>query len=101
MPKIRISHETLRSTAKSISQCQTDQQEIISKISQMVETLRGGWEGEARVGFEAAFEAAKPMYQQFAPDLQKFADFLNMYSGKMEDVDVAGRERFKDAIQSA
>ena len=101
MPKIRISLETLRSTAKSIAQCQTDQQDIISKISQMVETLRGGWEGEARLGFEAAFEAAKPMYQQFAPDLQKFADFLNMYSGKMEDVDVAGRERFKDAIQSA
>ena len=99
MPKIRISHETLRSTARTIAQCQADQEDVISRVSRVVEVLREGWEGEARLGFEAVVEQAKPMYQQFAPDLQKFADFLNMYSGKMEDVDVAGRERFNDAIQ--
>ncbi len=99
MPKIRISHETLRNTAKTISQCQADQQDVIKGLADLVGVLREGWQGEAEKGFEAVVDAARPMYEQFAPDLQKFSDFLNMYSGKMEDIDVAGKVRFEDAIQ--
>ncbi len=94
MPKIRISHETLRSTAKSIDQCQADQKQVIADVAKVIEALKTGWEGEARKGFEAVFDAVKPTYEKFAAELEEFSKFLTMYSEQMENIDVAGRERF-------
>ena len=100
MPKIKITHETIRSAARTINQCMDDQKQIIADVAKVVELLKDGWQGEAQLGFSAAFDSARPTYEKFGEDLSKFSQFLELYSGKMEDVDVTGRERFSGTMNS-
>ena len=100
MPKIKITHETIRGAARTINQCMGDQKKVIADVAKVVEALKNGWAGEAQLGFSAAFDGVRPTYEKFGEDLSKFSQFLELYSGKMEDVDVSGRERFNGTLNS-
>ena len=95
MPKIRLTPEVLKSKAGEIQQCQQEQVEIINSVQGVIDNVVGDWEGEAQKGFIQAFEAAKPAYQKFAPDLERFSDFLNNYADTMEYLDVAGGQEIR------
>lgn len=92
MPKIRLTPEVLKTKAGEVQQCQQDQAEIINSVQEIIDNVVGDWEGEAQKGFKQAFDMAKPVYEKFAPDLAKFADFLKNYADTMEYLDVGGRD---------
>lgn len=90
MPKIRLNSEALQAKAKEVEQYQQEQQEIISSVAKLVDEIVSDWQGKAQEAFIAAFEAARPTYEKFAPDLSDFAHFLTNYAQTNEYLDVAG-----------
>ncbi|MBQ7220144.1 MAG: WXG100 family type VII secretion target [Synergistaceae bacterium] len=92
MPKIRLTSDVLKQRASEVNQCMDDQKNIVNKVQGIIDEVVSDWEGEAQKGFIQAFDNAKPVYEQFAPDLEKFASFLTNYANTMEYVDVGGRE---------
>ncbi len=93
MPKIMLTPEFLNEKASQVENCRTTQEEIINGVATLIDNLVSGWEGAAQRAFQAAFDARRGTYEQFAPDLSAFSSFLNMYAQTMEDIDVgeAGR----------
>ena len=92
MPRIRLTSDVLKQKAGEITQCMTDQEQIISSVAGLIDEIVSDWEGEAQKGFITAFENVRPTYEQFAPDMSDFASFLTNYANTHEYIDVGGRE---------
>ena len=90
MPKIKITHATLESTATQIANCAAKQANVLNLVDKAIRDLNNGWEGEAQKAFSDVYEKAKPTYKSFADDIRKFSDFLKEYLRTMQDADVRG-----------
>lgn len=88
MPKIMLTPEFLNEKASQVENCRTTQEEIINGVATLIDNLVSGWEGAAQRAFQAAFDARRGTYAQFAPDLSAFSEFLSTYARTMEDIDV-------------
>lgn len=93
MPKIMLSPEFLTEKATEVENCRTEQEEIIKSVGTLIDALVTGWEGAAQRAFQAAFDARRGTYSQFAPDLSRFSEFLSSYARTMEDIDVGEGNR--------
>ena len=93
MPKIRLTPEVLQQKANEVTQCQEDQRQVIADVANLINDIVADWEGEAQKGFIAAFENARPTYEN--------ATFLTNYSQTMEYLDVGGREDITSSAAGA
>ncbi len=93
MPKMRLTPEALLKASADIAQCQADQENILSTVQGLIDEVVSEWEGQAQKKFINAWEEKKPAYQQFAPDMSKFSEFLNNYANTMEAVDAGATMR--------
>lgn len=89
MPEIFLTTSVLRETSQKIANCRVDIEGVIKQANAIVESLEGTWEGEAQKAFMSAWESKKSTYDKFSFDLNRFADFLSMYTNAMENTDVA------------
>ena len=87
MPKMLITPEVLLKAAGDITQCEADQNDILSTVQKIVDDAISDWEGKAQQKFISMWESSKPAYEQFAPDMSKFAEFLNNYANTMDALD--------------
>ena len=87
MPKMLITPEVLLKASGDIAQCQADQEDILSTVQGLIDEVVNEWEGQAQKKFISKWDEKKPAYQQFAPDMSKFAEFLNNYANTMETLD--------------
>ena len=82
-----ITPDVLLKASGDIAKCQTDQQDIISTVQKLIDDVVGDWEGQAQKKFISMWESSKPAYEQFAPDMSKFSEFLNNYANTMQALD--------------
>ena len=87
MPKIKLTPEVLLKASGDIAQCEVDQQNIIATVQRLIDDVVEDWEGQAQKKFISTWESSKPAYEQFAPDMSKFSEFLNNYANTMEALD--------------
>ena len=90
MPRMVIPPEDIMNASTTIKNCQATQESIISGIDTIVNEMFAEWEGQAKLNFAAKFDDVKPTYQSFVPDLEKFAEFLRVYSLTNEQLDMGG-----------
>ena len=87
MPKMVITPDVLLKAAGDIDQCEADQHDIISTVQSLIDNVVSEWEGQAQKKFMSMWENSKPAYEQFAPDMSKFSEFLKNYANTMEALD--------------
>lgn len=76
--QIRLTPSELRSDAVTYGNCGSDIEEILRKLQQLQEKLRGDWEG-------AAFERFDDQFQELSPKVVMFADLMHDIKKQLED----------------
>lgn len=94
MAEIYITPEALRDASNRLNNAQSQQESLLAKIQNVVDTILANWEGKAKEAFMAAWDAKKGTYQEFGIDMSQFSAFLTSYTQTMEDIDTGEMTRF-------
>lgn len=90
-----MEYTALKELAESVTEMNTDFQEMIKKLSTLVETLDGQWQGKAQVEFAAAYEKLAPKLETISEVLDKYAIEINNAVTGEQDVESSNKNLYK------
>lgn len=85
MPKILVTPENLKASAKTLLACAAKNDEVIRKLDNLIKGLVSNWQGEAQTAFQNSYNAKRATFKKFTDEIRKFTNFLERYAQTMQD----------------
>lgn len=85
--QIRMTPQTMRQRANQYRQEGEKMQQVIDKMTSLLNQLKQEWEGDAAKGYEQKFNELKPGFKEARELIQKISDSLNKSAQIVEETD--------------
>ena len=85
--KIKLIPSSMRSSAASIRQFRNENDEVIRKLTNLVNSLSESWRGDAQDAFVSRFAGHKIIFDQFAAAMDEYANYIEVFASDMENID--------------
>jgi WXG100 family type VII secretion target len=90
MADIRITPESLRSKSSELKGLRGQHEEVMTRITSLVNGLSDQWSGEAQKAFQLNFNDMKPTFDKFVRILQGYAELMDKTAQEMQAADDEG-----------
>lgn len=87
MAIIQVTPEVLRSKATDVRSYRSDHDNVIAKLTTLVNGLNETWKGEAQDAFVAKFESMRSTFQNFSEMLEGYAKLMDTAANELENAD--------------
>ena len=85
--EIMLTPDELRAQARQIRVYKENQKSVMSRITNLVQTLSAVWKGPAQTAFVQKYMSMQPTYNSFQQAIEEFAMLLEEHADRMEKVD--------------
>ncbi len=96
--QIRMTPETMRARSREAESQARVMEDLNRKMTQLLNTLKQEWEGEAMVGYEARFGQIKPILTNAHELLREIAHNLDKSAEIVERTDAEIGRQFKSQV---
>ena len=83
MPAIKLTPEALEDGAGRLEQANQRNEDVISHLDSLIESLNADWEGEAYEAFRASYGTKRQTFVDLSQEMQKFVVFLRKFADVM------------------
>lgn len=85
--EIMLTPDELRAQARQIRVYKENQKSVMSRITNLVQTLSAVWKGPAQTAFVQKYMSMQPACNSFQQAIEEFAMLLEEHADRMEKVD--------------
>ena len=85
MPKILLTPENLKAEATKLENTAAKNDDVLSKLDNLINGLVEGWEGEAQAAFINSYNSKKESFKKFTEEMKEFVEFMRHFAQVMED----------------
>ena len=83
MPRISLTPENLRERAGTLRQTAVMNDDVITKLDNLINGLQSIWEGTAQQAFVDSYNTKRSTFKSFTEDMEVFAKFLEDFAESM------------------
>ena len=89
MAIIQVTPELLTGKAGDVRKLKGEQEQVMQKLTQLVNGLSGIWKGEAQDAFAAKYASMQPTFKNFAEMLEGYAKLMDTAAKELQSTDQA------------
>ena len=85
MPTIKLTPELLEDGAGRLEQANQRNEDVITKLDGLIQSLNADWEGEAYEAFSASYANKRQTFVDLSAEMKKFVVFLKKFADVMRE----------------
>jgi len=89
MAVIQVTPELLTGKAGDVRKLKGEQEQVIQKLTTLVNGLSGIWKGEAQDAFVSKYTSMQPTFKNFAEMLEGYAKLMDTAAKELQATDQA------------
>ena len=89
MAIIQVTPELLTGKAADVRKLKTEQEQVMQKLTTLVNGLSEIWKGEAQTAFAAKYQSMQPTFKNFAEMLEGYAKLMDTAAKELQSTDQA------------
>lgn len=94
--EILLTPDQMRDRANKIRAYKEEQAEVISRLTNLVNSLSTVWRGESQDAFVAKYLGMKSTFQNFSASMEEYANLIETTARDMEQTDNSLASRIRD-----
>jgi len=87
MTQVFVAPDTLRGRATDVRNYKRQHEEVIKKLTTLVNSLNQTWQGDAQDALVSKFESMQSTFVQFSRMMETYARKMEDYANTMEEAD--------------
>ena len=93
MPRIKLTPELLEQCAIDLDKANTQNEEVVIKLDNIINNLELDWEGDAQRAFKDSYSRKRSTFQNVSHEMKIFVDFLKKFADIMKQEEERQRNK--------